>query len=81
MVSQLLPRAQRAGKVVIAVVIPAVEPQPRLPIHRVLYVEQELMNRLLDVLRLVQQLADFRQRQHRHHQRVIPHLLMVLFRR
>ena len=43
MVSQLLPRAQRAGKVVIAVVIPAVEPQPRLPIHQVLYVEQELM--------------------------------------
>ena len=68
------------GKVVIAVVIPAVEPQPGLPIHQILYVEQELIDRLLDVLRLVQQLADFRQRQHRHHQRVIPHLQMVLFR-
>ena len=64
----------------VAVVTPAVEPQARLPVHQVLHVQQELIHRLFNVLRFVEQFADFRQRQHRHHQRVIPHLLMILFR-
>ncbi len=42
MVSQLLPRAQRAwGKVMVAVIVPAVEPQPGLPVHRVLHVQRD----------------------------------------
>ena len=73
-------RPAGTGKVMVAVVAPAVEPQPGLPVHQVLHVQQELIHRLFNVFRFVEQLADFRQRQHRHHQRVIPHLLMVFFR-
>ena len=68
------------GKVMVAVIVPAVEPQPGLPVHQVLHMQQELVHRLLNVFRFVQQLANFGQRQDRHHQRVIPHLLRVLFR-
>ncbi len=61
-------------------VAPAVKPQAGLTVHQILHVQQKLIYRLLYVLRTIKQLADFRQRQNRHHQRVVPHLLMILFR-
>ncbi|MNS42870.1 hypothetical protein D3C72_752620 [compost metagenome] len=42
--------------------------------------QQELIHRLFHILRAIEQFAYFRQRQDSHHQRVVPHLLMILFR-
>ena len=56
------------------------EPQAGFPIHQILHVQQELIHRFFHIFRTIQQFANFRQRQHGHHQRVIPHLLMVFLR-
>ncbi|KAL5866535.1 hypothetical protein ACKVWC_011605 [Pyricularia oryzae] len=72
------PRPQRAGKVVSAVLKgPAVEEEARPRVEQVLEVDEELALGLGDVVRPVEHQADLGQRHHRHHQRVVPQLLVV----
>ncbi|MNC45225.1 hypothetical protein D3C75_941740 [compost metagenome] len=56
------------------------EPQTAFALHQVLDVDQKLIFGLFHVLRAVQQLANFGQRQHAHHQGIVPQLLMVFLR-
>ncbi len=60
MVSAAVARAQRArSKVMPPLIVPAVKPQPGLPVHQVLHMEQELVGCLLHILGAVKQLANF----------------------
>ncbi|MPM32712.1 hypothetical protein SDC9_79277 [bioreactor metagenome] len=68
---------ERSGIVVFAIESPAVVPKSSLLVHQEFDVQQELVTCLLQVFGTVQQDADFRQRQYRHHQRVIPQLVRV----
>ena len=53
------PRPTRPGKVMPPLIVPAVKPQPGLPVHQVLHMEQELVGCLLHILGAVKQLANF----------------------
>ncbi|MNI29995.1 hypothetical protein D3C73_838240 [compost metagenome] len=61
----------------IAVKGPAVEPDAGFAIGQILRVQQELVFGFLDIFRTVEQHADLGERQHAHHQRIIPHLLVI----
>jgi hypothetical protein len=63
---------------VLAVERPAVKPQTAASIEEILDVHEELVTRFLHVPRAIKEQSDLRERQHAHHERVIPKLLRVL---
>lgn len=62
----------------VAVERPSMEPEARLAIREVLDVEENLFLCLLDVVRPVEDLADFGEREDRHHESVVPELTVVV---
>jgi len=71
------PRPERGGQVVAPVKGPAMEPQPGRPVGEIFHVQHELPLRFLDIGWAAEQQADLGERHHRHHQRVVPELLIV----
>ncbi len=55
------------------------KPQSGFPIHQILDMGQKLEFSLFDIRLPPQQLANFRQGHHGHHQGIIPKLLIIFF--
>ena len=69
---------QRAGEVIIALERPAVEEQAGLQVAQIFYVHEELLCTLLHIFVFFKQATHAGKEQHRHIQRVVPQLLIVV---